>query len=369
MSFAKPGAVLSFVLGPIAKLFEAVVTVRGDLFDSKKLEIVDSGVPVISVGNITAGGTGKTPITSFLTADLRSRGVACAIISRGYGAMQSGPALVPSDGLPETARQFGDEPSWLASVHPRVPVIIGGRRPESIAYLLSSRLTVGAIASSVHDFRISSKRVVIADDAFQHRRLKRNLDVVILDATEPRWHYQALPLGRLREGFGSLKRANFIFISKTNLADADQLKWLLKQIKSLESRAPVIGFEVGLNGFVPLEENLSTVTVGAVPYQRVVLVSGIARPETFDQLVNDSIAQVKILKHFIFRDHSSYRVEELKRIEIEARELGAEAIIITEKDATKLGAWRPEIPCYVSRLVARPQSDLGEFHAAVDRLF
>ncbi len=348
--------------------------IRSRFYEAGALKVVDTGVSVISVGNLTAGGTGKTPVTSFLADVLASRGFDCAIISRGYGALVKGPAFVDSEASPESARRFGDEPSWLASEHRDVPVIVGGRRPESIAFLLASS-SVSSM-NPAKAFVNSTKRVVIADDAFQHRRLKRQIDIVILDATEPRWHYHPLPLGRLREGFDALGRASFIFISKTNLANREQLAWLREMIRSTSRTARVIDFGVRLNGFVPLESNRAVDKNEAKPNgkasdlkeRRIVLVSGIARPQTFEQLVQETAPAARILKHFIFRDHYSYRADDLQSIEREARELGAEAIVVTEKDATKLGAWRPQIACYVSRLVARPLSNFGDFYEALDRL-
>jgi tetraacyldisaccharide 4'-kinase len=374
-TLSRPGAFMRLLLSPAAKIFGCLARVRSFLYEAGAFEIVDSGVLVISVGNLTAGGTGKTPITSFLTDVLLSRGFACAIVSRGYGALEKGPALVEIEDSLAAAKRFGDEPSWLANEHRDVPVVIGGRRPESIAFLLSPASSFVSSAEcsqsirSVKAFNTSLKRVVIADDAFQHRRLKRQIDIVILDATEPRWHYKPLPLGRLREGFSALKRASFIFVSKTNLASDEQLAWLYGMIRSTESAARVIDFGVQLNGFVQLEANHATAKTVDLSERRIVLVSGIARPQTFDQLIQETLPMVKILRHFIFRDHYSYQIEDLEGIEREARELGAEAIVVTEKDATKLGAWRPQIPCYVSRLVARPLVNFGEFHEAVDRLF
>jgi tetraacyldisaccharide 4'-kinase len=348
----RPGPILDLALGLPARLFGALASFRGYLYDSGTLEIVDAGSPVISIGNLTAGGTGKTPITSFLASYLSKRELACAIVSRGYGASVEGPALVPING---NAAEFGDEPTWLAAEHPDVTVVIGAKRPEAIAFLKSGR-----------GEDLAEKFIVLADDGFQHRRLKRNLDLVILDATEPRWHYRSLPQGRMRESFDALKRASFIFISKTNLAEASQLAWLRDQARAYGK--PVIEFAVGLNGFVPLDRNLPNAIPRPLSVGRVVLVSGIARPETFEQLITESIAGVQVLKHFIFKDHHAFSVSDFESIEVQALELGAEAIVVTEKDATKLRQWHPELPCYVSRLVAKPLTDLGGFHEAIDRL-
>jgi tetraacyldisaccharide 4'-kinase len=341
----KPGRLLSWLLAPPSRLFGALAHVRGLLYDSSAFEIVDTEVPIVSIGNLTAGGTGKTPITSFLTSELSSRGVQCAIVSRGYGAVEKGPAQVPNDGSPKTARRFGDEPSWLAHRHPETPVMIGAKRPESVEYLKTHTV-----------FASAAKRLIVADDAFQHRRLRRSLDIVILDATEPEWHYQSLPLGRMRESFDALRRARFIFLSKTNLGEPAQLEWLRERIKPY--RAKVVEFTSVIGGFSRLDEE----TVADLPVKRVVLASGIARPHTFELSV---APRAQVLKHFVFGDHHAYSAADLAEIENEASALGAEAIVVTEKDAVKLGSWQSRIPVYVSRLQAVPQSDLGEFFEAV----
>jgi len=348
MTFGKPGAIMSLLLTPPSRLFGAVAKLRGHLYDSSAFEIVDTEVPVISIGNLTTGGTGKTPITSFLASFLASKltgRMKLAIVSRGYGAREKGPAQVPNDGSSKTAERFGDEPAWLAHRHPQIPVMIGGKRPESVEYLK----THTAFSQSV-------KRLILADDAFQHRRLKRNLDVVIIDATEPRWHYQPLPLGRMREGFDALSRAHFVFLSKTNLGTREQLDWLHEQIKPY--RARVIEFEAKITHFT----NLNGDSPVPLP-KRVVLASGIARPQTFAQSVGE---HATVVKHLVFQDHHAFTAQDLAEIETQAKD--ADAIVVTEKDAVKLGSWQSRIPVYVSRLEAVPQSDLGDFLEAVDRL-
>ena len=111
MIHEKPGRALSMALQIPARAFAAAAKVRGLLFDKGTLEVVDTLVPVISIGNLTTGGTGKTPITSYLATDLRTRGLSVGIVSRGYGGTENGPALVPPDATSETALRFGDEPT------------------------------------------------------------------------------------------------------------------------------------------------------------------------------------------------------------------------------------------------------------------
>src|SRR5690606_2868820 len=121
-----------------------------------------------------------------------------AIVSRGYGGSEKGPARVPSDGKVKTAARFGDEPAWYAAKFTDVPVVVGADRVQAGKFMAA-----GDVGAKVD--------VVIADDAFQHRRMKRVLDCVVLDASAPRWHYRPLPVGRMREPFSSLLRAGAIF--------------------------------------------------------------------------------------------------------------------------------------------------------------
>lgn len=376
MKERRPAVLLELALALPAVLFRVVANARGWLYDLGFLVEVDTQTPVISVGNLTTGGTGKTPITSFLTSQLTLRGYEVSIISRGYGGSERGPARVVASSITETSRKFGDEPAWLASRHSASTVVVGAKRPEAIAFLNQLRQT------NVHS---AMRHLVIADDAFQHRRLKRSLDVVILDATAPRWHYRALPLGRLREPFAALKRADFVFISKVNAAESTRLNWLRKKLEATAKLSNMnfttYEFSMSLAGVVALNENQTQEAVpGSLSHflkapdsptqfrqHRVALMSAIARPETFEELVRSSEG-VQIVTHFQFSDHHIFSEAELQRAEREALALGAEAIVVTEKDAVKLALWRPKIPCYVTRLHATPLSDLGGFFEAVDRL-
>lgn len=357
MSTKKPGRSLHTALVAPAFLFNSVARARSALYDKSALPVVDTGVPVISIGNITAGGTGKTPITSYLATDLATRGYSVGIVSRGYGGSEKGPALVGPDGTPSIAQRFGDEPAWLASRHPEATVVIGAKRPEAVAHLLT----------------LKKPAVVLADDAFQHRRLKRDLDIVIVDPTEPRWHYQPLPLGRMREPFSALKRADFVFLSKTNLLPASELQWIRDRLKTEQTIAKfkIVEFGVKLAGVVSLELNRTLAPPAHESLSRVVLMSGIARPHTFEATVKASarvFGSPTVIHHFEFNDHHVYTQEDLKSVEERALAERADAIVITEKDAVKLGDWVPRVPVFVTRLTAEPLTNIQEFHEAVHRL-
>jgi tetraacyldisaccharide 4'-kinase len=349
----KPPSYLEPLIALPAGFFRTLALTRRAAYDHGVFRSIDVGIPVISVGNITAGGTGKTPLTAMITDELKRRGVSAAIVSRGYGGSVKGPARVSSDGKTDTALKYGDEPTWFAMRDPQTPVYIGSDR----------------VAASLMAIRESQPKVLVADDAFQHRRLRRSMDVVVLDSTQPQWHYRPLPLGRGREDLSSMIRAQSIFITKINLAPPDQLAWLRKTVGTFRERAgfSVYEFESVITGFSKLEREASDVDAKVdLRKARVLMVSGIGRPHTFEELVRKAGADVA--EHMMFRDHHFYSKSDLADIERHAKDLHVDAVLVTEKDAVKLSDWHSSVPCFVSRLQSRPTASMDRFYDDVDRL-
>ena len=351
MSAAKPGpstpsVAQDLLLRPFAALYAGIAAARNLFYDSGILVASDVGAPVVSIGNLTAGGTGKTPLVAYLVEQLRLRGVRVGIVSRGYGGTEKGPIRVLA-AEERAAARFGDEPAWYASRFPDVPVYVGADRVAAASELVMKE----------------GVRLVLADDAFQHRRLERALDILVVDATEPRWHYRPLPLGRLRESRASVRRADFVIITKCNLGRPEDLAALKADVsggKVFEVESAIVGYRDLAGG---KEEPAS-----ALSGKKVFLASGIGRPETFAALVAQT-GGARIVGHEAFPDHHAYSDVDGGAIERLAAAAGAEAIAITEKDAVKLGRfWKPKLPCFVSRLEVRPRSDLKELHEAIGRL-
>lgn len=337
---------------PLAGLYGSVMSARNLAFDRGLFKTKSVSCPVISIGNLTAGGTGKTPLTALLIEGFLKRGLRVGLVSRGYGGTEKGPARVPQDGSASTARRYGDETAWFAHRFPTVPVVICGKRVAAAQHLLTEEKV----------------DLILADDAFQHRWLRRDFDIVVLDPTEPAWHYRPLPLGREREGFDSLTRAQAIFVTKTNLAEEARVNWLGKKIAHAVKRTPVYELESHITSFLPVRTQLAEPR-SALSFkgERVLLVSGIGRPHTFARLIRNFV-RAEVLEHLVFADHHAYTAANLADIESRAVKLGVSAILVTEKDAVKMSAWNPSVPCWASRLETRPKSDLGSFYEAVDRL-
>jgi tetraacyldisaccharide 4'-kinase len=279
--------------------------------------------PVISVGNITLGGTGKTPMVAQLAADLISRGRRVAVLSRGYGGTANGEIVVVSDGnsVLVPPERSGDEPYLLAQKVPGLVVVIGADRYRAAQLAL----------------REFSPDIFILDDGFQHLRLKRDLDILLVDATRPFGNGYTLPAGFLREPVAAAKRAGLVVYTRCGV-DEPQLFpekpscWTSHRITSV---MPLGGGKQ--SGFAPLQ--------GA----RVSAFSGIASPASFFDLLEGE--GVPLTATVSFPDHASYGEDEIAAICRLKQASRSTLLVTTEKDAVKLAPFADRIgPCYVALL-------------------
>jgi tetraacyldisaccharide 4'-kinase len=270
-------------------------------------------VRVISIGNITTGGTGKTPATIALAGEASRRGFMPCVLTRGYRGKLRGPVLV-SPGMSEG--DVGDEALLMARKLSRVPVVKGVRRYEAGLYALSS-------LSPAPD-------LFILDDGFQHRRIHRDMDVVLVSAVNPFDNRRLLPMGLLREPPRQLERADAIVITKSDGLDTSELEAFIRRYNSA---APVFRSGVRPTGIrsVQGEEHDPEWLRG----RSVFLFSGIAEPDTFPALAGEAGARIAGTR--FFRDHYRYRQRDLEEIGTEAGRAGADWIMTTEKDIMRLG--------------------------------
>jgi tetraacyldisaccharide 4'-kinase len=253
--------------------------------------------PVISIGNLSTGGSGKTPLTIALARALTARGVHVDVLSRGYGRRSALPLSVDPRG---TAEQFGDEPLEIARAA-GVPVFVASKRYE--AGLLAEAEQLADPAPSVH----------LLDDGFQHRQLARDLDILLLNRRDLADHL--LPAGNLREALRAAERAHIIAIPADEPEVADQLKslgwpakiWRLRRRMEIpQTGGPFVAF------------------------------CGIARPEQFFEGLER--AGVHLAARLAFADHHRYSAGDLDRVAAAARKAGAAALLTTEKDRVRLGS-------------------------------
>ncbi len=305
----------------LAVPYGGAVRVRNRLFDCGLLKQERIGCPVISVGNLTVGGTGKTPMVILLAGMLQDRGLRPAVLSRGYGGKNTADVLVVTDGnrLLAGPDEAGDEPVLMARRLRDIPVLAGPKR------VMTGR-------HALEHFRVD---VILLDDGFQHRYLYRDLDIVLLDSRQPLGNGFLLPRGPLREPPSALGRAGAIAFTRSGSGDAvpidERLSGILSGRVVLRTRVRPTSLTAPDGGVLPLS---------SLQGKRVFAFAGIARPDSFRQTI-ESLGGV-IAGFRAFPDHHRYRAEDLSRIETEAGLAKADILLATEKDLVKLsGSLQP----------------------------
>ena len=311
----------------ISRLYARLLEARARRYASGRIPSQRLDHPVISVGNLTMGGTGKTPFVAHLARRLRFEGKRPAILSRGYGRSSRGVILVSEGHGPlVTPDVGGDEPVALALRLPGVIVAVGERRFEA-----------GRAAEA------AGADVFLLDDGYQHLSLERDANLLLLDAKDPFGGGRFPPRGRLREPLSALRRADaFVFTraeAETPTAEA------AATLRNWNPAAPI--FTARLKAAGLYDDSGAPVEGAALEDRRCLAVCGIAQPEAFaETLAELGITAEQILA---FRDHQRYTGRDLARIERAADAAGASWIVTTEKDAVKLGG-ALSLPTVTARL-------------------
>ena len=316
---------LKCLLAPVAMLYKAGVTFRHRLFDWGILKSERFDVPVICIGNITVGGTGKTPMAE-MVLDYMSQFHRVALISRGYGRRTKGYLEVRADAH---YRDVGDEPLQIKLKFPEVVVAVCEKRAEGIRRLLAEHPEID---------------LVVMDDGFQHRYVEPKINVVMIDATRPVQHDRMLPLGTLRDLPEELHRAHYFVVTKCpeKMAPIDRRILRKVLIQVAYQRVYFTRFE----SFMP-QPLFPDAAPGEplVQGQLVIALSGIGSPKPFLAALRESY---EVVAEMTLDDHHVYKVRDLNRLrELLDRFPGA-VIVTTEKDAVKLTN-RAKIPEEIQR--------------------
>lgn len=286
--------------------YGAAVVLRNAAFDHGWRRIHHAPVPVISVGNLTTGGTGKTPFVAWLINQLRQRGLQPGLLSRGYRSLNG---------------RENDESRVIERLCPGVPHVQNRNRVAGVRELLASANT---------ERRTPSADIVILDDGFQHRRLHRDLDIVLIDALQPWGYGRLLPHGLLREPVDALRRADVVLITRVDQIEPSALEELRHQIR-LSRGVPVDG-EIA---FRPTQlVNVIGVTrpLSMLVGRRIAAFCGIGNPEGFEQTLQKLGATGPCR---VFPDHHHYTADDFPALEAWRCSVGAEALVTTLKDLVK----------------------------------
>jgi len=323
----------SGMVGPVARLWAAGARLRVRLYETGLLRQERLRGSVISIGNISWGGTGKTPFTIWLAGRLQARGLRVSILTRGYGRTSTERVkILPPGAPPESASGDGDEVQ-LYLRHLKLPVGISSSRYEA------GKLLEETFPIDVH----------LLDDGFQHLALARNLDLVLVDATSFRESHdgQAVWSSLLREGPSALRRAHAILLTRCELS-TEVSKQLETAVQRLNSDAPCFTVRTKLLHFAGVQSADPlpvTFPVNDFVRRRSAAFCGLGNPQNFFRMLEGSGIEIAAKK--VFPDHHRYTGNDLAAIAKIAEDLGAECLITTEKDAVNLpSAAAPSLPLY-----------------------
>ena len=335
-------AIVKSTLSAFTLPYLAVLNTRNTLYKKGIVRSSRLPVKVISIGNITTGGTGKTPLVEFSVKYLSGSGRKVAVLSRGYGGDNSSQE---GDGM------VNDECLTLIENLQDIPVLAGRDRVKSGE-------------KAINDFGVDC---VVLDDGFQHLRLKRDLDVVVIDALNPFGGENLIPRGSLREPLQNLERADLFIISHCDQGNEQIIRSIYKKLDQINHSASVcesihrpVHFDTIADGSILELEWLKG--------KRVYALSAIGNPESFSNTLKGLGAD--LIKHKVFQDHHVYTEEEIEDVISAAQLLGADAIVVTQKDIVKIRKMNIKNANILSlRIEIEITRGVDLYKAAIDRVF
>jgi tetraacyldisaccharide 4'-kinase len=343
---------MRWLLWPLAALYRLFQQARAAAYARGWLPRVRLPAKVVSVGNLTVGGTGKTPMVMHLAAWLGGRGAHVAVLTRGYARDTREPLVI--NGRGDVARYtpdlMGDEPILLARRLPDLTIGIGADR--------------AALARRILDMESDRPPdVFLLDDGFQHLRLARDLDLVLVDASAPFADELLLPAGRLREPLAALARADLIVLTRAEAPGAAAAR---EAVRRANPRAPVFRATTKLLGVLEAATHRPA-NLFALKQQPVFAFCGLGNPRAFfDDLRRWGF---EVAAAYVFPDHHRYALEDVKALSRAAERAGARALLLTEKDLVNLSVHPPsDPPWFYCRTELELEDEAAFFAAVAERL-
>ncbi len=315
---------LKILLAPFVLIYGFIISVRNLFFDKSVFKSEKVNAKVISIGNINVGGSGKTPLVIYVTNLLKNAGYKVGVLSRGYGRNTTGYKLVSKGNeILTTVEQCGDE-IYQTSLECKVPAAVSENRVKGAKRLIDE----------------TGINVIVLDDAFQHRWIARNVDLVVIDQnfinSKDIFTNNLLPLGHLRERFNSLKRADAIIVNR-KFIEKEEIKSEMKNY--FEGKKVFTAYYKAIN-FVDVMRKIEY-SIEDFKGQDSLVVSGIANPASFLNVLNQ--AHVNTQNKLIFRDHKNYTLKEVQQIRKQFYTSNSHSVVTTEKDAVKFSRFKREL--------------------------
>ena len=330
------------LLYPLQFITRIWMKLRITLYARGLLSVTEPPLPVVSIGNNSLGGTNKTPMTELVVRQFREAGIEAGLVSRGYRTREHGPIWIGQDEESTHRDTAGDEPLMLAKRLPGVKIVVSRDRVQGVALLAS----LGA-------------RVAVTDDTFQHRRMARDVDIVLVDATCPFGNGNVIPAGSMREPKSAFGRADLLVITKANQAGPDLLASTREELEKLLDPRKIFTAEIKMESWIEIRNGEErTVSVDHSPKGSFLAFSAIGSPAGFYNFLEQEGISVKA--HRTFRDHHIFTQSDINKLVELALSLNVDGFICTEKDLVNL----PEgidldVPIYIPRIVVKLDDDIG----------
>ena len=318
-----------YLLFPLALFYWGLVFWRNLFYELNLFIVQKVNCKVLSIGNLTLGGTGKTPMVVFFAIHLISLGKKVAILSRGYGRVTKGMVLVSKgDGnILCPWQDCGDEPYMIANKLKEVPVLVDENRYRGGIYLTEN----------------FNPDIIIMDDGFQHRALHRDLDIVLIDGGDSINEHRLLPYGKLREPWSDIIRANAIVVTKKRPSALIKRKIDETLLPQLYTKfIPTIRYPNNFSSKINLDQN-------------IFIISGLGNPSFFEKTVGRLGYEICGIKNF--PDHYHYEEKDLVKIQLMMKKSGASQVLTTEKDWVKLKMFKSDITFGVVDINIRIQDE------------
>lgn len=329
-------------LAPVSGIYGILVKARNACYRYGIFRARRVGVPVISVGNLTSGGTGKTPLVEWTARELARLGRNVCVLTRGYGRNDPGRQVIASNGkdILAAVAETGDEAFMLAE------------RLKGEAAVICDANRVSAAAWAIENL---GSDVFVLDDAFQHRKIARDLNILTVDATNPWGNRRSIPSGILREPIAELSRADCVIITRS---DSENSELLQDEIEKIHPGMPVLLSRMrhtqlraaGTNSPLMDFEKIKALPAGAF--------CGIGNPESFFQLLQREGYALTCRRSF--RDHHDFTQTDVADIIREAQGKGAQVLLTTSKDSAKLRSFNFALPCYAAEIEIEIEIDQAD---------
>ena len=340
------------LLYPAQFAVRAWMKLRIFLFDRGIFTTVEPKLPVISIGNNALGGTNKTPMCEYVTRMFQNAGINAGIVSRGYKTKHPDPIWIGQDENSYKRSIAGDEPLMLANRLPNATVVVAKNRVKGVEMLAS----LGA-------------EVAVTDDTFQHRRMARDVDIVLVDGTCPFGNGRVIPAGIMREPMNAFGRADLVVITKANQITEENLLNIKTELEKYVTAEKIFVSEINYESWYVYEKQKEPVTkpIDETPKGSYVVFSAIGNPDGFYHYVTGR--GIKVAAERSYQDHHEFTAEDITKLNALAQRLGAAGFICTEKDTMNLPKDATlDLPVYVLRISVSMQEEKRFKEAICEKL-